>query len=151
MVLLSTSITEALAARLRGCTAGAGYASDVGLTVHVGRLKAGAVEAPCIYLLPGRSSGTALYGASEVLRAYEIRAFADANAHPERSDCDLCDLIIWDIRRCIEAEGRIPGADSVRYVSDLPGYREDGGTIVGALIEYEIGYTVDLSNPSHSL
>lgn len=147
MTLFATYITEALAERLRGCTAGAGFASNVGATVRAGRMSAGAIDAPCTYIIPGRGAGNALYGAVEYTRTYELRAFVDLNTHPELSDCDLIDQIIWDVRRIIETEP-LPGADIVRFISDQPGYREDGGSLVGALLNYEIAFTVNLSDPS---
>lgn len=150
MTLLATLVTESLAERLRGCTAGAGFSSNVGATVRTGRMSAGAVDAPCTYIIPGRGAGNALYGAVEYTRAYEIRAFVDLSTHPELSDCDLTDQIIWDVRRIIETDA-LPGADGVRFVSDQPGYREDGGNLVGALLNYEITFTVDLSDPSTPL
>lgn len=149
MTIFATYITEAIAARLRGCTAGAGFASNVGASVQTGQMKAGAADAPCLYIMPGRGIGGALYCDSvvEYTRAYELRAFVDLNSHPELSDCDLIDQIIWDVRRIIEIEP-LPGADIVRFISDQPGYREDGGNLVGALINYEIVFTVNLSDPS---
>lgn len=150
MTLLATQITEALAARLRECTADAGRVSDVGRTVQVGRVRAGAIEAPCCYLVPARGSDDPHYGAVRRLRRYEVRAFADANAHPALSDVDLVDRITWDVRQTVES-ARLPGADAVRYVADTPGYREEGGTLVGTLIEYEVGYDVDPANPETAL
>lgn len=150
MTLLATQITEALADRLRGCTAAGGFASDVGATVHTGRVKAGASEAPCISIMPGRGTGTALYGVVQYTRNYEIRAFVDLNTHPELSDCDLTDQIIWDVRRILETD-QLPGVELINFVSDQPGYREDGGTLVGALLNYEIAFLVNMSDPSVSV
>lgn len=151
MTLHATTITEVLAERLRGCTAGAGCVSDVGATVQCGRVRAGAMEAPCCYVTPGRSTETRLYGVVQRTRTYEVRAFADANAHPALQDWDLADQIIFDVRRTLEEGAPLAGVDALRYVADSPGYREDGGSLVGALIEYEVDYVIDLSNPSSSV
>lgn len=151
MILLATQITEALAARLRECTADAGRVSDVGRTVQVGRVRAGAIEAPCCYVTPGRSTETRIYGAVQRTRAYEVRAFADLNAHPALSDADLVDQIIFDVRRTLEEGAALAGVQDLRYVADSPGYREDGGTLVGALIEYEVDYIIDLTDPTTPL
>jgi hypothetical protein len=158
VTLLATQVTEALSARLRGCVAGAGYRSNVGATVRTGRLSAHTTEAPCIYLLPTRGADTRAYGEAAVVytRQYEIRAFADLNAHPEivrevdpdAADADLIDQIIWDVRRCLETGQPLPGVDYLHYLSDTPGYREDGGSTVGAVLLYEVRFAVSLLDPS---
>lgn len=149
--LVPTAITTALTTRLRGAITAAGCASNVGATVQVGRVKAGAVEAPCCYVTPGRGTETRIYGAVQRTRAYEVRAFADLNAHPALSDCDLVDQIIFDVRRILEEGAALAGVQDLRYVADSPGYREDGGTLVGALIEYEVDYIIDLTDPTTPL
>lgn len=161
MTLLATQITEALASRLRGCVAGAGYRSDVGARVRTGRLSASTTEAPCIYLLPTRGVGSMSYGDSAVVysRQYEVRAFADLNAHPElvrevdpdAADVDLIDQIIWDVRRCLETGPKLPGAEYLHYLSDSPGYREGGGSAVGAVLIYEVRFAVSLVDPSTAI
>ena len=160
MTLLATQVTEALAARLRGCVVGAGYRSNVGARVRTGRMKANTVEAPCIYVLPTRGMDEAVYGVVRYVRNYELRAFADLNAHPElvreqdpdAADADLIDQIIWDLRRCIEMPSEpLPGVDILRYVSDTPGYRDDGGSAVGAVLIYELSFVVDLIDPSTAI
>lgn len=153
MTLFATTVTELLAERLRGATAAVGYASDVGRSVHVGRTRAGAVEAPCSFVTPGFGAADGAYFASIYTRRIEIRAFVDANTHPELSDPDLCDQIIWDVRRILEDPSArpIPGLDGLKFISDAPGYREDGGTLVGALLTYEVRFIVDLTDPHHSL
>lgn len=140
-----------MATRLRGATTAAGCVSNVGATVQVARPAAGAIESPCCYLTPGRSTETRLYGVVQRTRVYEVRAFADANAHPSLSDWDLADQIIFDVRRTLEEGAALPGVQDLRYVSDSPGYREDGGTLVGALIEYEVEYVIDLTTPTTPL
>ena len=150
MTLIATTITEALADCIRDCTAAKGYSSNVGATVEVGRLAAGATDAPCTYLLPGRGTGGQLYGVIEYTRAYELRAFVDRAAHPTIADAALVDLIIWDLRRIIE-RAPVPGVDALRFVSDQPGYREDGGNLVGAILHYEIIFQVSLSDPTTAL
>lgn len=149
MLLIATKHSETIVARLRECVSGAGYRSNVGRTVHMGRLAAGAIEAPCCFVVPGRGADDPLYATIAHTRTYEIRAFADANDHPELSDWDLVDQIVYDVRRTLEARGALPGLDSLRYVSDTPGYREDGGTLVGVLFEYVATYHLDLSDPSN--
>jgi hypothetical protein len=160
MTLLTTQITEALAARLRGCVAGGGYRSNVGARVRTGRMNANAIEAPCVYVLPTRGTGESIYGAVRYTRSYELRAFADLNAHPElvreqdpdAADADLIDQIIWDLRRCIEMPDEpLPGVDILRYVADTPGYRDDGGSAVGAVLNYELSFVVALADPSTAL
>lgn len=158
MTILATKITESMADRLRGCVTGAGYRSNAGATVRTGRLSAHTTDAPCIYLLPARGTGSLAYGESAVVytRQYEIRAFADLNAHPElvrevdpdAADADLIDQIIWDVRRCLETGAPLPGVDYLHFLSDTPGYREDGGSTVGAVLLYEARFAVSVTDPS---
>lgn len=153
MTLLATQITEALVEAVQGATIAAGYPSDVGRLVFVGQLRGGAIQAPCTFVLPGASRDTAYYnGGREVTRQIEVRGFADANAYPDLTDHALVDQVIWDLRQVLAADPPLGGlADDLRYVSDRPGYREDGGTIVGAALTYELVFNVDIADPSTSI
>jgi len=155
MLLVSSRITDEFAAVLRGATTARGYTSNVGASVRIGQLRGAAEEAPSCYLVPGRQSpGEARFAHRRlVVRGYEIRGFIDMNDHSTLSDHEAVDLVVWDIRRCVES-GRGPLADLVEriaYSGDRPGYREDGGTIVGAAIEYDVVYHVDLLQPDIAL
>jgi hypothetical protein len=155
--LMSVRITRAIAAILGGCTSTNGYLSNVGAAVYLGKLRGGAVQAPCINLLPGRHApADPVYNPQwEQTREIEIRAALDANDYLDDAnvqaldDIELVDLTIWDVRRCLSL-GRDTlsalGAE-LRYLSDQPGYREDGGTVVGASLTYSVTYTADPADP----
>jgi hypothetical protein len=153
-MLVATQITEAFAAQLRLLTAAHGYTTNVGAEVHVGMLRGAAEQAPACYLLPGRqSAGEGRYGTRRlVLRSYEVRAFVDLRDHPAWSEAQAVDAVIWDVRAGVEtAQGALHGlAERLAYQGDRPGYREEGGTLVGAAIDYTVAYFVDLSDPTHS-
>lgn len=152
--LLASRITAALAERLRRVRASAGYASDVGARVLVGQLAGSAPMAPCCYLIPGPQRPGELYGpVCAVTRTYQVRGFVDANAHAGAADTDLVDLVIWDLRRALElADATIGGlAERLLYRSDTPGYREDGGALVGAGLSYDVAYYLDLNSPTAAL
>ena len=152
MILLPTQITTALADRLALARVANGYITDVGATVYQGQLRGGAIQAPCIYLLPGRTApGKPLMkGVKEKQRAYEIRGFVDSNDHKALSDVALVDLIAWDIERAVELiTDRLGGLiDSIRWTGEQPGFREEGGTLVGAGVTYDIVYRTTLADPS---
>lgn len=156
-LLMSVRVTRALASVLEGCTSANGYISNVGAAVYLGKLRGGAVQAPCINLLPGRHSpADPVYNPQwEQTREIEIRAALDANDYLDAAniqtldDIELVDLVIWDVRRCL-ALGRAALADlgaELRYQGDQPGYREDGGTVVGASLTYSVTYTADPADP----
>jgi hypothetical protein len=150
MTLLATQITEALVAQLQTCTDTEGFETDIGRSVYVGQLRGGAVQAPCLYVLPVRTTDTAAYSdVVELSRRYEIKGFCDAN-HYQISEPALIDLIAWDIRRCLHAAGT-GLTNLVRDIvirDDSPGYREEGGTLVGASLNVEISYAVDMTDPT---
>jgi len=151
MSLLPTQITDALAVLARGCTAANGYLSNVGANVAIGRLAGAAVEAPICFVIPARQqpSTDLAFGAACVVREYELKAFADLQDHPTLDEHALMDQIIWDVRRVVEAEGTDLRdlATRVTWLSDTPGYHEQGGSLVGATITYEIEYRLDPDNP----
>lgn len=150
MSLIPTQITDELADVLRTCTTSRGYTSNVGATVHVGQLRGAHKQAPAIFVVPGRQSGDVRYGeVREVTREYVVRAFADLRDHPTLAEEALVDQVIWDVRRAIEAqlEVLLELAQRVRYIGDQPGYHEEGGTIVGAALSYEIQYLVNINDP----
>lgn len=154
MSLIATEITRALIDLMGTCVTARGYTSNCGASVYLGQLRGAATQAPAIFVLPGRQSGEVRYGElREVTRSYQITAYADLNDHPTLDEAGLVDLIIWDLRRCVEShEPTLVGlAQRVRYVSDQPGYREDGGSIVGAGLQYEIQYAVNLNDPETAL
>jgi hypothetical protein len=49
-------------------------------------------------------------------------------------------LVAWDIRRAIELTAdRLGGLiDSIKCTGEQPGFREEGGTLVGAGVTYEL-------------
>jgi hypothetical protein len=150
MTLLATQITRTLADLVSTCTTARGYASNTGASVQVGQIRGTYRQAPAAFVLPGRQSGGGRYGeVREVTREIQVRAFADLNDHPALDEIELIDLVIWDLRRCIESydESLAALVQRIRYVSDLPGYREEGGTIVGAALTYEIVYLVSITDP----
>jgi hypothetical protein len=151
MTLLATRITDALTTQLATAKTAAGYVSNIGASVFVGQLRGGAVQSPCTYIVPMRTVDQAAYSnVLELTRSIDVRGFADANDHPTLTDAALVDLIAWDIRRCLAAAGT--GLTSLvrdlRVKEDSPGYREEGGTLVGASVSIEVDYAVALSDPS---
>jgi hypothetical protein len=152
-VLLTSQITERLAALCRTCTSANGYSSNIGTAVRVGQLAGAATEAPIVYLMPGREQGSVRYGLHEMSRSWTITGFAHATAHPSLSEHALVDIIVWDIRRCIEARDATLAAmiERITFRSATPGYHEGGGTIVGAAVEYEISYHVAMSDTDTAL
>jgi len=150
MSLVATDITHTLAELVRNCTTRRGYTSNVGAAVYVGLLRGAAQQAPSAWIIPGLQRGSERYGElREVTREYKVSGFADHNDHPSLDEVGLVDLIIWDLRRCIESQDDILAAmvERLRFVSDQPGYREEGGTIVGATLSYELTYLVNLTDP----
>lgn len=150
MTLLATKITSALVEAVQGATIAAGYPSNVGRLVFRGQLRGGAIQAPCTFVLPGTSRDSAYYnGCREITRQVEIHGFADANAYPDLTDDALVDQIIWDLRQVLEADNTLGGlAQDLRYVADRPGYREDGGSIVGAGLTYEVVTHINIADAS---
>jgi len=151
MTLLATQITQALAARLATATTANGYTSNCGSAVFIGQTRGADRQAPAVFLLPGRQSGEGRYADErEVRREYDIRGFADLNSHPHLSEAALIDLIIWDLRRCCESNNdALTGLiERLSYRSDQPGYREEGGSIVGAALTYEIQYICSITDPT---
>lgn len=151
MTLLATQITDALAAQMATCTAANGYVSNVGRLVLTAQTRAGAVQCPCCVVVPGRTTDQSAYSdVIELTRSYEIRGFADTLSHPALSDAALVDLIGWDIRTCLAAAGTAL-SDLIRILTvrdETPGYREDGGSMVGATVSVGIEYAVAMSDPS---
>jgi hypothetical protein len=151
----STEITREIATLLRGTTRANGYQSNVGATVFLGQLRGGKTQAPCCYVIPGQHDPTSvMYGAArEVRRSYEIKAIVDANDHATLEDIDLVDLIIWDVRSVIETnEDRLGGlVQRISWTGDRPGYREDGGSLVGASINYDVIYRVNIDDPTTAI
>ena len=148
---LPTQITRQIKLMLERCTTANGFVTNLGARVEIARGKAGSEEAPAAFVIPGRQSGEPLYDdAVEQVRAYEITAIADTHDHPDIDDYELVDRLIWDVRRCLETrdEALAELVDSIKYTSDRPGYREDGGTIVGASITYEVRYTLQIHTPA---
>jgi hypothetical protein len=149
-----TAVTRRLRTILQGCTLANGYASNLGADVRIGQLRGAATEAPAVFVIPGRESGEPMYdGTFEMVREYEIKGIADTKAHPEIEDFELIDRVIWDVRKCIEAydANLADMIDSIRFTNARPGYREDGGTLVGAAITYEIRMTLNSDTPDTAL
>jgi hypothetical protein len=150
MSLVPTEITRELAILLADCTTANGYVSNVGAVVQIGQLRGAYQQAPAVFVLPGRQSGTARYGeVREMTRDITVRGFADLNDHPTLDEVELIDTIIWDLRRCIESQSQTLDSlvQRLSYASDRPGYREEGGTIVGAALTYQVQYAVNLNDP----
>ena len=151
MTLLATQITDALVARMATVTAINGYPSEIGRTVFSGTLKGDAVQAPCVFVTPGRTTDTAAYsGILESTRTYDLVGYCDSTSYPDMSDHAIVDAIAWDIRRALAATDPALAAlvRQIRFISDSPGYREDGGNLVGASVVIEIDYAVALTDPS---
>lgn len=154
MTLLATEITNALVALLTQCVARRGFVSDVGARVFASLLKADYSQAPAAFIHPGRTTADVLYGeARRVSRVYTITACANSLSHPTLSDAALADQIVWDVRRCIESpdDTLLELVERVRFLNDQPGYREEGGSIVGATLTYEVSYAVDLNDVETAL
>lgn len=155
MSLVPTDITDELVTILRAATTRGGYPSNIGASVRVGELRGMAAQAPACFVIPSRGKpGLSRYSEiRQVVRDYEIKALVDMDDHPSMSDHAMIDQIIWDVRRCIE--GYEPGVESlverIAYSSDRPGYREEGGTIVGASLTYEVTYSVNLTDPETAI
>jgi hypothetical protein len=145
---LPTQITRRLKAMLEACIPANGYASGVGADVRIGQLRGAATEAPAAFVVPGRETGETIYDESiEMVREFEIKAFADTKAHPTIEDHELVDRVIWDVRQCLESyDAELADLiDGIRFQNARPGYREDGGTLVGASITYEVRYVVNIN------
>jgi hypothetical protein len=105
-----------------------------------------------LFITPGRESATARYGVQEVQRDWVFTGFVDTtNAGTEEHE--LVDQIIWDIRRCVESrDSTLEGlTERVAFSGADPGYHEDGSTIVGAAVTYQVTYSVDMADPSTAL
>lgn len=148
-MLSASKITFLIKGVLDDCLAERGFPSNCGASVRVGLLYGAASEAPSVYVLPGRQTCEQRYGQTqEIRREYQIRAFADLNDHPTLSEFELVDQVIWDVRRCMESrELTLPDyVDRLAYAGDQPGYREEGGSVVGAVINYDVMYTVSIDD-----
>lgn len=154
MTLLATQITDALIIQLEYCRESDGYTTDVGSMVLPGIMRGGAPQAPCVFVTPGRVTETRdEYGAHNFTRTYELNGFCDANQYPSLAECELVDRIAWDLRRCLWTAGT--GLTSLirdlRTTGEQPGYREDGGSLVGCALTVEIDYAIDTSDPDTPL
>jgi hypothetical protein len=132
-------ITAALTASLATATEANGYSSDIGRAVFVGELRGDAVQTPCTFILPGRTT----FSGPDATRTYDITGYCDASA-AGLSEHGLVDAIAWDIRRCLAAEDPALAAlvRQIRVAGDSPGYREDGGSLVGASVAIEVEFGV---------
>lgn len=148
-MLAASTITHLIKGVLDDCISARGFVSNCGASVRIGLLYGAASEAPCTYVLPGRQKCEQRYGlVQQISREYQIRAFADLNDHPTLTEFELVDRVIWDVRRCMESrELTLPDyVDRIAYAGDQPGYREEGGSIVGAVINYDVMYTVSIND-----
>jgi len=161
---VATRITIALGDLLAACTAENGYPSDVGRSVFLGQIQGRADDAPAIWLIPGAQKRRPVYdNVREVVREYSVRAFsdlrsvagwADATAAERRLiEVELVDQVIADVRRCLDtweaASAELPSLIShLGETADKPGYSDDGGTRVGAGVDFTVTYWVDPADPT---
>lgn len=152
--LVSTAITNRLAAIASTITTANGYSSNLGQRVLIAELEAIADQAPALVLIPGRETPSAAYGARITQREYEIKAFAKLQDHPSLSANALVDLVIWDLRQVFEQRDSALAAlvqSEPEFVSSQPGYAEAGGGLVGAQVTYKLSYACLASAPTTAL
>jgi hypothetical protein len=147
--MIATDITDRIVALCGTITVANGYTLDLGNSVVVGRSSAGEPEAPAIYVMPGADTAEAGYGHTQMRREYRILAYAEDDAVDGVSAWGLVDAMIWDIRRCLEAyDASIAALNcTLMFQRSEPGYREPGGSLVGAAVTYTALYTIDPLSP----
>jgi hypothetical protein len=155
MSSVSYQITIALAERVARCTKQGGCLSNVGASVFVGRNELDFTQAPASYILPGNHvPDTSAYGDTQVRRRFTIRGIVPQSEQLELNDIAdlaLVDSVIWDLRRIIETPEDDTLAsliEKLAFIEDKPAYRTPGGTVVGAILTYEITYSVSITDPS---
>jgi hypothetical protein len=148
--LLSTQITDRLAAMAATMTSANGYSSNIGASVAIAKQRGMGSDAPATFIIPGRQSITRGYaGQVQVEREVSIKAFADLSDHA-LDEHALVDLVLWDLRRCFGGSDPtlLALADQCSAGDDQPGYSEDGGRIVGGALTLQITYRVAVADPT---
>lgn len=154
-ISIRTQITDELITILKGIKSSSGYRTNIGKNVYCAIDRGGSEEADCIYLVPGEETVEIEYGVMVTEITYEINGIVDSNitsitdfSNP-RAPWVLVDGVIEDIRTALESqntdlESLITG---INYISTLPEYPADGGTICGASMTFRIRYSSERGSP----
>lgn len=152
--LLSTQITDRMAAIAAGLRAASGFSTDIGASVQVAPTPVNADSAPACIIVPGVQRASGRYGGvQQIGRDYEVRGFVDWRAHQAIDEHALVDLVLWDLRRGFGTrdaalEGLI---ERIALRDDRPGYTDEGGSLVGGLLNLTVHYRLNAADPATAL
>lgn len=149
--LLSSApaIASELASRLAQITVANGYVTNIGSKVFRGKRKIEDSAVPCAVLIeaedmvedrPGRLP------AAQITQRYVLGGYEQCD--PDNPN-DMAHSIIRDIKRAVfPGDGNLGGkVRAVKYRGRDIGPRTDGQPIVFAVVEIDIEYVEDLTNP----
>lgn len=143
MITQRTQLTSDLIAELSQIKQENGYLTNIGERVFVGTVNPGAIELPCVVVVPGPHTET-LESSSNIEISYLFRGFVDrkiaAVAEYTAGPSDewvLADAIMSDLTRAMD-DGACTRSSSVAMSMDgaEPEYSENAGTTVGASMRY---------------
>jgi hypothetical protein len=143
-------ISLALKARIEQILIANGFETDVGTTVHRGRIAFEDSDAPCTTMLEGRERITDHAGRFSLAQISQSYAFVGyVNCDPDNPNV-AAHKVIRDFKRAIFANnnGTLDNkVKSIKYRGRTIAPRADGSALVQALIEIEVEYAEDLTNP----
>lgn len=154
----ASDIALELSSRLAGITKANGFGTDIGLRVLRGRRTVDDSQVPCSVLIEGEDSIQSDDGTSvKLAQRYVLGGYVECD--PDAPN-DAAHLVLRDIKRAIfkpvELNGRVqsqPGITlggrvlKVSYQGRDIGPRADGVPIVFAVVQIDVHYVEDLSNP----
>ena len=151
--LLATQITDRLAAIAEGITTANGYPSALGEHVIIAPLYTTPDSAPACVIVPGRQRVAYRYSLIETERDYEIKGFIDWRDHTGETEHALVDQVIHDLRTAFAApDATLAGlTERIVLADDEPGYSEEGGTLIGALLRLSVHTRINPLDPSNNL
>lgn len=145
----SSEIAQALYDRMANIRVANGYETDIGAKVFRGRRKIEDDSVPCGVLIEGNDSVKSRPGKVpmvELDQGYVLGGYVPCDPdHPN----DAAHALIRDLKKAVFGDGGDLGKQAIKvsYTGRDIGPRPDGVAIVMAIIEINVNYIEDLTNP----